>query len=122
MKSDAGLEMKDMAGSPVPEKMKITITLVSGPSLDNVKEFLDAVDASVSRLKSVGAGGGRTVTALGNVLQLTKNIFDNLSQVSTELTVISRCFLYLPKANSCVLSRYTQSLMHHGPPCPMSTR
>ena len=79
--------MKDTAGSPTSEKMKITITLVSGPSLDNIKEFLDAVDASVGRLKSVGAGGGRTVTVLGNVLQLTKNIFDNLSQVSTKSTL-----------------------------------
>ena len=89
-KLDASLEMKDTAGSPTSEKMKITITLVSGPSLDNIKEFLDAVDASVGRLKSVGAGGGRTVTVLGNVLQLTKNIFDNLSQVSTKLTIDSR--------------------------------
>lgn len=73
--------MWDMTGSPVPEKLKIILTLVSGPSVDNIKEFLGEVDASVGRLKSIGAGGGRTVSVLGNVLQLTKNVFDNLSQV-----------------------------------------
>jgi len=64
----------------VPAKMKIVLSSISD-SLDNVKEVMEKVDADVSRLPSNSAAVTGTVSTLGKVLQLTKNIMDKLAQV-----------------------------------------
>ena len=67
--------------------MKIALSRISG-SVDNIKEFMEKVDADVRRLPSNGAVPS-AVSTLGKVLQLTKNIMDGLSQVR------HRCLLYI---------------------------
>lgn len=59
--------------------MNIVLSPISG-SGDNIKELMEKVDADVRRLSSKGTVAG-TVLTLGIVLQLTKTIMDNLSQV-----------------------------------------
>ena len=59
--------------------MHIVLSPISA-SGDNMKEFLDKVEANVSRLSSNDAVAN-TVSTLGIVLQLTKTIMDKLSEV-----------------------------------------
>ena len=64
---------------PVLVKMKIVLSRISG-SIDNVKEFMEKVDADVSHLPSSDAVTS-TISTLAQVLKLTKTIMDQLSQV-----------------------------------------
>ncbi|KIJ93635.1 hypothetical protein K443DRAFT_12698 [Laccaria amethystina LaAM-08-1] len=75
----ADFGLTDKKGNSFRAKMHIVLSPISG-SGDNTKEFLDKVDADVNRLSSNGAVAG-TVSTLGIVLQLTKTIMDNLSEV-----------------------------------------
>lgn len=59
--------------------MNIVLSPISG-SGDNIKELMERVDADVRWLSSKGTVAG-TILTLGIVLQLTKTIMDNLSQV-----------------------------------------
>ena len=59
--------------------MKIALSPTS-ESDDDIEEFMKKVDADVSRLSSNGAVSS-TVSALGQVLQVTKTIMDQISQV-----------------------------------------
>ena len=59
--------------------MKILLSRISG-SVDNITEFMKKVDADVSRLSRNDAASS-TVWALGQVLQVTKTIMDQVSQV-----------------------------------------
>ena len=59
--------------------MKILLSRISG-SVYDFKEFMEKVDADVSRLSSNDAVTS-TVSALGQVLELTKTIMDKLSKV-----------------------------------------
>jgi hypothetical protein len=59
--------------------MKILLSRISG-SVDNIKEFMKKVDADVSRLSSSDAVSS-TISSLGQVLQVTKIIMDQVSQV-----------------------------------------
>jgi hypothetical protein len=59
--------------------MKIALSPTS-ESDDDIKEFMEKVDADVSRLSSNDTVSS-TVSALGQVLQVTKVIMDQISQV-----------------------------------------
>src|SRR5258708_40287874 len=59
--------------------MKIVLSRISG-SVDNIKEFMERVDADVSRLSSNDAVSN-TVSTLGQVLELTKTIMNKLTKV-----------------------------------------
>ena len=59
--------------------MKIALSPTS-ESDDDIEEFMKKVDADVSRLSSNDATSS-TVSALGQVLQVTKTIMDQISQV-----------------------------------------
>ena len=59
--------------------MKIALSPTS-ESDDDIEEFMKKVDANVSRLSSNDAASS-TVSALGQVLQVTKTIMDQISQV-----------------------------------------
>jgi hypothetical protein len=59
--------------------MKIVVSPTS-ESHDDIKSFMEKVDADVSRLPSNDAVAA-TVSTLRQVLTLTKNIMDQLSQV-----------------------------------------
>jgi len=59
--------------------MKIALSPTS-ESDDDIKEFMEKVDADVSRLSSNDAVLS-TASALGQVLQVTKIIMDQISQV-----------------------------------------
>jgi hypothetical protein len=59
--------------------MKIVVSPTS-ESDDDIKRFMEKVDADVSRLPSNDAVA-TTVSTLRQVLTLTKNIMDQLSQV-----------------------------------------
>jgi len=76
---DASFDLTDKKGIPVPTKMKILLSRISG-SVDNIKEFMEKVDADVRHLPS-SAVIPSAVSTLGKVLQLTKNIMDGLYQV-----------------------------------------
>ena len=76
---DASFDLTDKKGIPVPAKMKILLSRISG-SVDNIKEFVEKVDADVRRLPS-SAAVPSAFSTLGKVLQLTKKIMDGLSQV-----------------------------------------
>ena len=93
--------------------MHIALSPISG-SGDNMKEFLDKVDADVSRLSSNDAVAG-TVSTLGIVLQLTKTIMDNLSEVR------NKCFRRIVSRLTLVIRR-TQYSKRLGPLFPVFTR
>jgi hypothetical protein len=76
---DASFDLTDKKGIPIPAKMKILLSRISG-SVDNIKEFMENFDADVRRLPS-SAAVPSAVSTLGKVLQLTKKIMDGLSQV-----------------------------------------
>ena len=76
---DAGLDLMDKKGVPVPAKMKIDLSRIS-ESDGNIEKFMEKVDADVSHLPSDDALGS-TLSTVGKALQLTKNIMDNLSHV-----------------------------------------
>jgi len=71
--------LADKKGIPVPIKMKIALSPAS-ESDDDIKEFMEKVDADVSRLSSNDTVSS-TASALGQVLQVTKAIMDQISQV-----------------------------------------
>lgn len=60
--------------------MHLRLLAKAPESDDKMKEFLDEVDAVVSRLSNNGAPTG-AVSTLGMVLQLTKAVVDRLSEV-----------------------------------------
>ena len=93
--------------------MHIALSPISESS-DNVKEFLDKVDADVSRLSSNDAVAG-TVSTLGIVLQLTKTIMDKLSEVR------NKCFCRIVSRLTLVIRR-TQYSKLRGPLFPVFTR
>jgi hypothetical protein len=74
--------MTDKKGNPVPVKMKMVLSCNS-ESVDNIKEFMEKIDADVSRLPSNDAVFS-TVSTLGQVLTFTKSIMDKLSKVRHE--------------------------------------
>ena len=59
-------------------KMKIALSLIPG-SGDNIKEFMKRVDEDVSHMGSLP----NSLSTLGQVLKLTKDIMDQVSQVCT---------------------------------------
>ena len=93
--------------------MHIALSPISG-SGDNMKEFLDKVDADISRLSGNDAVAG-TVSTLGIVLQLTKTIMDKVSEVR------NKCFHHIVSRLSLVIRR-TQYSKHLGPLFPAFTR
>ena len=94
---------------PVLAKMKMVLSRISG-SVDNIKEFMEKVDADVCRLPSNDAVPS-AVSTLGKVLQLTKNIMDQLSQVRHQCLDILTLILTRP----IVVVRYTRYSTHRGP-------
>ncbi|KAG6914576.1 hypothetical protein DXG01_016470, partial [Tephrocybe rancida] len=72
-------DLTDEKGNPVPIELNIALSPISD-SEDYIKKFLEKVDADVSRLPSNDAVAN-SVSALGQVLQLTKTIMDGLSQI-----------------------------------------
>jgi hypothetical protein len=69
----------DKKGILIPVKMKIALCRISG-SVNNIKEFMEIVDAHVRRLPSNDAMAS-AVSTLGIVLQSMKKIMDEFSQV-----------------------------------------
>ena len=65
--------------------MKIVLSPISR-SVDDIKEFMEKVDADVSHLSSNDAVAN-TVSTLGQVLELTKTIMDKLSKVPHSMPV-----------------------------------
>jgi len=65
-------------GISIPAKMKIVLSRISG-SVDDIKGFMEKVDADISRLSSNAVTS--TVSTLGQVLELTKTIMDKLTKV-----------------------------------------
>ncbi|KDR71050.1 hypothetical protein GALMADRAFT_802997 [Galerina marginata CBS 339.88] len=76
---NARLDLTDKEGNPVRAKMKMVLS-PNPESDDNIKKFMEKVDADVSRLPSNDTVWS-TVSTVGKTLQLTKNIMDNLSKV-----------------------------------------
>ena len=109
----AEFDLTDKKGNSFPAKMHIALSPISG-SGDNMKEFLDKVDADVSRLSSNDAVAS-TVSTLGIVLQLTKTIMDKLSEVR------NKCFRCIVSRLTWVIRR-TQYSKHLGPLFPVFTR
>ena len=72
-------------GISILAKMKIVLSRISG-SVDDIKEFMEKVDADVSRLSSNDAVTS-TVSTLGQVLELTKTIMDKLSKVRHSMSI-----------------------------------
>jgi len=70
----------DKRGISIPAKMKILLSRISG-SVDDIKEFMEKVNADVSRLSSNNDAVASTVSTLGQVLNLTVTIMDQLSKV-----------------------------------------
>ena len=65
--------------------MKIVLSRISG-AVDDIKEFMEKVDADVSRLSSNDAVAN-TVSTLGQVLGLTKTIMDKLTKVRHTMSI-----------------------------------
>jgi phage terminase large subunit len=96
--------------------MKIVLSCIS-ESVDNMKEFLEKVDADVSRLSSNDALLN-TFSTLGQVLKLTKSIIDQLSKVRHERPSITD----LVVKRLIVVIRHIRYSTHHGPLFPVFTR
>jgi hypothetical protein len=58
--------------------MKIAFSLIPG-SGDNINEFMKRIDDDVSHMSSLGLPS--SLSTLGQILKLTKNIMDQVSQV-----------------------------------------
>jgi len=94
--------------------MKIALSRISG-SVDDIKEFMEKVDADVSRLSSNDAVAS-TVSTLGQVLELTKTIIDKLSKVRHSISID-------PHSNRLIETiRCTRYSTHRGPFFPVFTR
>ena len=74
---DTGFDLMDMEGV-LAAKMKIFLSRISG-SVDNIEEFMKKVDDDVGRMSSFSLPSN--LSTLGQVLNLTKAIMDQLSQV-----------------------------------------
>jgi hypothetical protein len=113
---DASVGLTDKKGNPVPAKMKIHLSSISA-SVDGIKEFMEKVDADVRRLSGNDAVAG-TVSTLGQVLQVTKTIMDQVSQVRhwclRLLTLIVNRLI--------VVIRHTRYSTYRGPLFPVFTR
>jgi hypothetical protein len=93
-------------------KMKIALSRVSG-SGGIIEEFMKKVDNDVSRTSSLPSN----LSTLGQVLNLTKAIMDQFSQVvhlsSLNLVILNRLIEMI---------RYTRYSVHRGPLFPVFTR
>ena len=69
------MDLKDKTGAEITPKIKIELSLVSEPG----ETVMEDVDTDISRLDS--AIGSTPISALGKVLQLTKNIVDAVADV-----------------------------------------
>ncbi|KDR66751.1 hypothetical protein GALMADRAFT_1359322 [Galerina marginata CBS 339.88] len=78
LENSASLDLTDEKGIAIPIKMKIALSPIA-ESEHYIKEFMEKVDTDVSRLSSNGTVAS-TVSTLGQVLKLTKNIMDQLSK------------------------------------------
>jgi hypothetical protein len=96
--------------------MKIVLSCIS-ESIDIIKEFMEKVDADVSRLPSNDAVFS-TVSTLGQVLMFTKSIMDKLSKVRHERPYI----LHLIVKWLIVMIRRIQYSTRRGPLFPVFTR
>ena len=71
---DASLDLTNKEGI-LAAKMKIALSPISG-SGDYIEEFMKKVDGDVRNMSSLP-----TLQTLGQVLQITRKIMDNVSQV-----------------------------------------
>ena len=92
--------------------MKIVLSPIS-ESDDDIRKFMEEVDADVSRLPSNDTVWS-TVSTVGQVLQLTKNIMDNVSKVR------HYCFCRICSHGKSVIivPRYIRYSTHRGPLFP----
>ncbi|KDR72361.1 hypothetical protein GALMADRAFT_770093 [Galerina marginata CBS 339.88] len=65
-------------GNAIPIKLKITLSPIP-ESEDYIKQFMEKVDADISRLSSNDAVTS-AISTLGQVLKLTKTVMDHLSK------------------------------------------
>ena len=101
-------------GVVLAAKMRIALSLVPG-SGDNFKEFMNKVDDDVSHMSSLPFPS--SLSTLGQVLQLTKTIMDQVSQV-VHLSSLNPII-----ANELIeVIRYTRYSMHRGLLFPFFTR
>ena len=101
-------------GVVLAAKIRISLSLVPG-SGDNIKEFMKKVDDDVSHMSSLSVPS--SLSTLGQVLQLTKTIMDQVSQV-VHLSSLKPII-----ANELIgVIRYTRYSMHRGPLFPFFTR
>jgi len=106
--------MKNEKGILVPAKIKINLSRIAESDSD-IKKLMEKVDADVSRLPSDTVPS--TFSTIGQVLQLTKNIMDKVSQVCHGL-----CPIHLYSKSVITVTRHTQHSMHRGPFCLAFTR
>ena len=107
---DTSFDLTDKEGI-VAAKMKIALR-ISG-SVDNIKEFMKKVDDDVGLMSSLP----RNLSTFGQILNLTKNIIDKISQVGGlssliivhRLTVVIFYILGTPDTQ-CIVGRCFQSL------------
>ncbi|KDR70450.1 hypothetical protein GALMADRAFT_885433 [Galerina marginata CBS 339.88] len=78
LENSAAFGLTDEEGTAIPIKLKIALSPIP-QSDDYVKQFLEKVDANISRLTKSGTVE-TTASALGQVLKLTKMVMDRLSQ------------------------------------------
>ena len=101
----------DLTGS-LAAKMKIVLSLIPG-SDDHIKELLKRVDEDVSLMGSLPS----SLSTFVQVLKLTKDIMDQVSQV-----------VHLPGLNLIIVNRlievirHTRYSMYRGPFFPVFTR
>ncbi len=81
------LEIDEQFGDQVLAKLKITLSQTSGP-VDNVKAFMDQVDANILQLPSNHDAVFNAASTFEYILQSTMQIMDKVSKVLFDLLTI----------------------------------
>ncbi len=84
---DAALKLMNKFGDQVLAKLKITLSQTSGP-VDNVKAFMDQVDANILQLPSNHDAVFNAASTFEYILQSTMQIMDKVSKVLFDLLTI----------------------------------
>lgn len=94
LESNIALDLTDKKGVAISARMRIDLSPASKSDSD-VQSFMKEVDANVSNLARRNAVGS-TISTVGKVLQLAKDIMDNVAHVHPIVkavwTVLSRVY------------------------------
>ncbi len=96
---DAACDLVDRAGVQVSAlKLKVVLSYASG-DVDNIKEFMEHIDNSISKLPTNYDTVTTAASILGPILQLTKGIMDKVTKVLYYLDFLIILLLML---NRCI--------------------